>query len=107
GGYRRQTLFSVDAGIGSRLLSVRVASGSVSLRINAVAIAVLTVALPGDHEVDGVVHRHARNVLDVGRVRVDQKFAALGHSGGVVLPGKNAVVIAVFTVTAPGDHEIP
>src|SRR5207247_1722096 len=71
--------------------------GSVALRVDAIAGAVLVVARPGDDEVALGVGRD-RGLTAADGQGVDAELAALRHAGGVVAMGVDAF---------PGDDDVP
>ena len=93
-------------GVDLELGSLGHAGGVITLGIDAVAAAVLAVALPGDDEVAGGIHGHLGKSLIAGGVGVDLEFAALGHAGRVVALGVDAVAAAILAIALPGDDEV-
>src|SRR5205823_3062856 len=83
----------------------RGAGGAVAAGVDAVAGAVLPVALPGDHEIPAAVHRQRRLGLAERGDLVDEELAAQRGAGAAVAAGVDAVVAAVLVDTVPGDDE--
>ena len=93
-------------GLGGGERALGHAGGAVPAGIDAFTAAILAIALPGDDKVAGAVHRDLGHVLASVRVRVDAELAALGHSGGAVALGVDAVAAAVLARARPRDDEV-
>ena len=86
---RRRVLLSVRRiRVHAELGALRDAGGVVTLGVDAVAAAILGVALPGDDEIAVGVHRRRRFKLIARRKGVDEKLGSLHDAGGVVTAGR-------------------
>src|SRR5262249_11267985 len=86
--------------------SLREPRDRVALGEDTPAAAVLVVALPGDEEIAGGVHRDGGVHLVVLGGGADAELAALGHTRGIVALGVNAPAVAVLLLALPGNDEI-
>src|SRR4029450_3479460 len=83
------------------------AGGVVPLGVDAGGAAVLTDAVPGDHEAAGGVHRHAGHALVAGGGGVDGDLTAKRRPVGGVTPGVHAVSVGgVLAVALPSHDEV-
>ena len=73
---------------------------------DAVQVAVLSVAGPGDDEVAVGVHGHFRHILDVDDGLIHEERVAHGIAGLVVDAGVDAPLVLV-ALARPNDHEVP
>ncbi len=105
GGDVRVVLVAAGRGIHAELGAKGGTGVAVTLRIDAVAAAILAIGIPGDHETAGV-GRHAGRPLIGTDVAVDAEFAALSHAAGVVALGIDPVAGAVRAgLIGPGHQK--
>ena len=104
----REPLVQGGVGVDLELVPTRCAVGVVPLGVDAVSVAVLVAALPGDQEPAVGVHRCRRIPLERLGIRVDAELGARGRPVGMVRLGVHVIVavVAVLAVAHPGDHDV-
>src|SRR5207237_1391785 len=93
---RRELVIRGDL-VDLELARQRHAGSAVAAGKDAVAAAILTLALPGDHEVARRVHRHRRIALGTGGELVDRQLVTQRLAGGTKTARQNAPAAAVLT----------